>query len=174
MTRTLIAETPRLTLRTLLPEDAGFVLLLLNTPGWLRFIGDKGVRNIEDAINYLHKGPFESYEKNGFGLWLVSRQESDQSIGLCGILKRDILDHPDIGFALLPEFAGHGYATEAMTAALDVARDRFGIGVMNAITTPDNELSQKVLRKGAFTFSRNILSEKGEELFVFERDLRRA
>lgn len=171
MTGRLIAHTDRLTLRKLELADVGFIVTLLNTPGWLRFIGDRGVKNVDDAVQYLNNGPFESYEKNGFGLWLVSLREDHQAIGLCGILKRDLLDHPDVGFAFLPECSGLGYATEALSATLDVARDRFGIPIISAITTPDNDLSQKVLRKHGFTFLRSMQNEKGEDLSLFVKHL---
>src|SRR5262245_10010028 len=103
-----ILETDRLILRHLSAADAHFVLELLNQPSFIRFIGDKGVRTLDDARRYIAEGPVKSYELNGFGLNLVELKTFDTPIGICGILKRDTLPHPDIGFAFLPEFWNQG------------------------------------------------------------------
>ena len=100
-----ILETERLTLREFNKSDAEFVLRLLNTPTWLKFIGDKNVRSLDDAQNYLSNGPIRSYEENGFGLSRVALKSSNTPVGACGLIKRDGLNEPDIGFALLPEYA---------------------------------------------------------------------
>jgi [ribosomal protein S5]-alanine N-acetyltransferase len=161
-------KTEHLTIRDLTFEDASFIVQLLNTPGWLRFIGDRGVKTISDAEQYLSKGPMESYAKNGFGLWLVLETGSDIPAGLCGLLKRDYLDHPDIGFAFLPEFTGKGYATEAIKATLRLARLNLHIETLLAITTPDNERSQRALMSTNFSFVRTIVNEKNEELHLYK------
>ena len=96
-----ILETDRLTLRHLTRDDAEFILQLLNEPSWLRFIGDKGVRTIEDARKYILNGPVEMYSRLGFGLYLVELNDEDTSIGICGLIKRDSLDDVDIGLDLL-------------------------------------------------------------------------
>lgn len=166
-----VAETERLVLRRLRVADAGFILELVNTSGWLRFIGDRGVRNVDDAIEYLRKGPFDSYEKRGYGLWLVVRKSDSQSIGLCGILKRDTLEYPDVGFALLPQFTGNGYANEAVRAVLATGRDTFRLPIVSAITTPDNEASKKVLLRNGFSYSHGITNERGEDLSLFFKNL---
>ena len=105
-----VLETERLRLRRLTVDDAAFILELVNDPSWLRFIGDRGVRNLDDARSYILKGPVASYEKHGFGLWLVELKAEATPIGICGLLQRDTLPDVDIGFALLPQFCGQGYA----------------------------------------------------------------
>jgi RimJ/RimL family protein N-acetyltransferase len=167
----MVLETPRLFLRELALTDASFIVELLNTEGWLRYIGDRGVHSEADAENYLTSGPFESYRTNGFGLWLVVRKEDSMRLGMCGILKRPILNHPDVGFAYLPEFTRQGYAGESLRGILHLARTRFSLQKVCAITTPDNNASQKVLASAGFEFSGTTLSEKNEELFLYMKDL---
>ena len=110
--RAEILETDRLRLRKLSTDDAGFVLRLLNEPSFIQNIGDKGVRTMDDARSYILNGPVASYEKFGFGLWLVEKKESGVSIGMCGLLKREVLEDVDLGYAFLPEFWARGYALE--------------------------------------------------------------
>ena len=112
----IICETERLLLRLLATDDAAFILELLNEPSFVANIGDKGVRNLADACQYLLTGPIKSYEQNGFGLWLVALQETLTPIGMCGLIKREGLDDPDVGYALLPKFWSQGYAFEAAAA----------------------------------------------------------
>src|SRR5688572_4300133 len=107
-----VLETARLRLREFTLEDTPFIIALLNSPGWLQFIGDRNVRTPEQARGYLEHGPFKSYRENGYGLCLVEQKESGNPVGMCGVLKRDTLDSPDIGFAFLPGFQGQGYALE--------------------------------------------------------------
>jgi [ribosomal protein S5]-alanine N-acetyltransferase len=164
-------KTEHLTIRDLTLKDAPFIIKLLNTPGWLRFIGDRGVKTISDAEAYLSKGPMESYAKNGFGLWLVEESESSIPAGLCGLLKRDYLDHPDIGFAFLPEFTGKGYATEAIRATIRLAKINLEIRTLLAITTPDNERSQRALMSTNFSFIKTIVNEKNEQLHLYQCEL---
>jgi [ribosomal protein S5]-alanine N-acetyltransferase len=117
-----IMITERLLIRKLTFDDSSFIVKLLNSPGWLRYIGDRGVKTEEDAKVYLQNGPLLSYEENGFGLYLVGLLETGEPIGMCGILKRDSLVHPDLGYSLLPEFTGKGYAYEAANAVVLVCR----------------------------------------------------
>src|SRR5829696_5552552 len=105
-----VLETERLSLRQFTVDDAQFILRLLNEPSFLRYIGDKQVRNLEDARQYILNGPVASYERNGFGLLLVELRELRTPIGMCGLLKREELPDPDIGFALLPDFWSTGFA----------------------------------------------------------------
>jgi RimJ/RimL family protein N-acetyltransferase len=151
-----VFETPRLVLRHLAAEDAAFVLELLNDPDWLRYIGDRGVRDLEGAREYIRKGPAEMYERLGFGLWAVERQGVPGPIGICGILKRETLDDVDLGFAFLPGFRGKGYAVEAAKATLAYGRDELGLSRIVAITSKDNERSGKLLEKIGFRFERMI------------------
>lgn len=151
-----VIETARLRLRRLTVDDATFILELVNDPAWLRFIGDRGVRNLDDAKNYILKGPIASYEKNGFGLWLVELKAGGTPLGMCGLLKRDTLPDVDIGFALLPQFCGQGYITEAGRATLDYGRAKLGLKRIVAITALDNQASIRVLEKLGLRFEQVI------------------
>src|SRR4051812_38489649 len=99
-----VLKAERLLLREFnLEADAQFALLLLNQPSFLRFIGDKNVRSLEAARQYILNGPVASYERNGFGLYVVELKDTHVPIGMCGLIKREELPHPDIGFAFLPD-----------------------------------------------------------------------
>ena len=150
----LVLETNRLRLRRLSLEDAGFMLGLLNEPAYVRFIGDKGVRSIEGARDYILKGPMASYERFGFGLYLVELKDSGAPLGICGLLKRDSLPDVDIGFAFLPQFWSQGYALEAASAVMAYGRDGLGLNRIIAIVSPDNERSIKLLNKLGLQFER--------------------
>jgi RimJ/RimL family protein N-acetyltransferase len=163
-----VLETDRLRLRWLDVEDAPFIIELLNDPSFIRFIGDKGVRTVEDARNYILNGPVASYEKFGFGLNAVELKEADVSIGICGVLKRDTLPHPDIGFAFLPAYWNQGYAYESAAAVMKHAREALAINEVLAITTPDNEASSRVLEKIGLRFDCLIkVSEDAPEVKLF-------
>jgi [ribosomal protein S5]-alanine N-acetyltransferase len=167
-----VLETERLILRRLAGEDAEFILGLVNEPSWLRFIGDKGVRTLDDARQYILQGPVASYERLGFGLYLAERKDDGVPIGICGLLKRDALNDVDIGFALLPEYWGRGYARESAAAVLAQARSAFGLPRVVAITTPDNDSSIRVLEKLGFRFERMMkLSEESPEVKLFAADM---
>src|SRR6476660_9773637 len=124
-----------------------FILALLNEPSFLRFIGDKKVRTIQDAEQYILNGPVASYERHGFGLCLVALKDTHPSIGICGLLKRDELPDPDIGFAFLPDFWNKGFAFESAAAVLQDARERLHLDRILAITNQDNGPSIKLLQK---------------------------
>ena len=159
-------ETERLMLRAFTADDADFILTLLNEPSFLRYIGDKKVRKLEDAEQYLLNGPIASYEKNGFGLYCVELKESHTPIGMCGLIKRDQLPEPDIGFAFLPDFWNRGFAFEAATAVMNDARERLGVERVLAITTPDNEASIKLLQRIGLKFERVVKWSDDPELFL--------
>lgn len=150
----LVLETQRLMLRPLTVDDASFILTLLNEPSFLRFIGDKNVRNLEDARQYILTGPVASYERHGIGLLLVQLRESQVPIGLCGLLKRDDLPDPDIGFAFIPEYWGQGLAFEAATAVMNDARENLKLTAILAIVNPDNDDSIKLLQRLGLRFDR--------------------
>lgn len=153
-TATRILRTDRLTLRELAESDADFIHGLLNEPSFLRYIGDRGVRTPEDARAYIRNGPMASYAAHGFGLWLVVRNEDGAPLGMCGLLKREALDDVDLGFAYRPAFWRQGYAVEAGRAVLDLARDRFGLERVVAITLEENTGSIAVLQRLGFAFER--------------------
>lgn len=141
----IVLETERLVLRRLTLNDAPFIVELLNEPSFLRFIGDRGVRDEAGARRYLTAGPLASYERFGFGLYLAFLRETGDPIGMCGLLKRDTLPDVDIGFAYRPAFWGKGYAREAAAATLEHGRARLGLRRIVAITSPDNDGSRRVL-----------------------------
>jgi len=163
-----VLETDRLTLRHLSTGDAEFVLELLNEPSFIRYIGDKQIRTLDDARRYVLDGPMKSYETYGFGLNLVELKSEGKPIGICGLLKRDTLPEPDIGFAFLPAFWNQGYAFEAAAAIMTHARASLGVERVLAITTPDNEASAKLLGKIGLRFDRLVkLSEDAAEVKLF-------
>lgn len=165
----IIVETERLTLRRLTVDDAEFVFALLNEPSWLRFIGDKGVRTLEDARAYIENGPVAMYQRFGFGLYVTERRTDGVPMGMCGLIKRDGLDDVDIGFAFLPAYWGRGYAFEAAAAVMDYGRNVIGLTRIVAITAPDNESSARLLEKLGLRFDRMIrlsADAKEDRLFV--------
>jgi len=170
----IILETKRLRRRHLAPDlDAEFILELLNDPSFIRYIGDKGVRDLEAARRYIVDGPVKSYEAYGFGLYLVELK-MNRAIGICGVLKRDTLPDPDIGFAFLPAYWNQGYAFEAAAAVMDHARDTLELTRVLAITSPDNEASQKLLNKIDLRFDRLVkLTEDSPEVKLFTTDAKK-
>jgi ribosomal-protein-alanine N-acetyltransferase len=163
-----IIETVRLTVDSLNTASASFILELVNSPGWLEFIGDRGIKTLPDAENYIVAGPMASYEKNGFGLYLLVLKQSGIPIGICGLIKRDALEHPDIGFALLPAYTGKGYALEAASAVLQYAQETLEIKKIGAITLEKNQRSIQLLAKLGLLFEKKIqLASNGEELMLF-------
>ena len=168
----IITTTERLTLCEFTTNDAPFILKLVNEPAWLQFIGDKGVRTIEDAIGYILNGPAKSYRDNGFGLWLVSLQQEGTPIGMCGLIKREALENVDIGFAFLPTHGGKGYALEAATATLEYAKVKLGLKRILAITNQDNARSIKLLEKLGLQFEKLItLPAEHTEIILMGKDL---
>ena len=166
-----VLETERLLLRELNVDDAEFILTLLNEPAFLRYIGDKKVRNLEDARQYILNGPVTSYERHGFGLNCVELRESHTPIGMCGLLKREELPDPDIGFALMPDFRSKGFAFEAADAVLRDARERLNLQRILAITSLDNDASIDLLQRLGFRFERIMkMSPEGEQLRLFILD----
>ena len=164
---TLVLRTKRLELRELAPDDDEFILRLLNEQGFLRFIGDKGVRTLADAREYLAKGPLDSYRRYGFGLYLTSLR-GGTPIGMCGLVKRDSLPDVDVGFAFLEHYWAKGYAAESAGAVLAWAGEHLRLPRIIAITAPDNAGSIAVLQKIGLRFERMIkLPGDSQELRLF-------
>lgn len=161
-------ETERLLLKELDAEDLLFIIELLNSPGWLKYIGDRGVKTTEEGMGYLKNGPWKSYEENGFGLYKATLKDLGTPIGLCGLLKRESLKHPDLGFAFLPEYMGKGYAFEASKKVLEFSRESLNITIFQAITLPDNMLSIRLLKKLGFLYLSPFRFLEGEELHLFQ------
>jgi len=161
-----------LRLRQLSSEDAEFILELLNEPSFIRNIGDRGVRTIDEAKSYILNGPVTSYARNGFGLYLVKLRETDESIGMCGLIKRDTLEDVDIGYAFLPRFWSKGYAVEAAQATREYAKNVLGLNRIVAIVDPTNDGSIHVLEKIGLKFEKMVrLSEDDIELKLFGANL---
>ncbi len=163
-----VAETPRLSLQRLTLEDAPFIVRLLNDADFLRYVGDRAVRSVADAESYLRQGPLGSYARHGFGLYRVALAATGEAVGMCGILQRDYLDAPDLGFALLPEYRRQGFTAEAATAVMAHGRRDFNLTRILAITSLDNESSMRLLAKLGFVLERRVRRVETEpELNLF-------
>ena len=143
----MILETPRTRLRELTPADAPWIQVLVTQPSWLRNIGDRGVHDLASAEGYIRNGPMASYARHGFGLWAVERKADGTPLGICGLLQRDYLDAPDLGYAFLEAHQGQGYASEVTEATVRHARAVLGTGTIDAIVDPENAPSIRVLEK---------------------------
>ncbi|PEC82777.1 alanine acetyltransferase [Bacillus cereus] len=162
----IVLETERLVLRWFDIKDAPFILKLVNDPAWIQYIGDKRIKNLEDAKKYILNGPIDMYNKMGFGLYLVERKEDLTSLGMCGLIKRDSLEDVDIGFAFLKEFRSKGYGYESASAVIEYGVQKLGLKRIVAITTIDNIHSGKLLEKVGLKFE-EIISDSGEDLKLF-------
>ena len=165
----IVLETKRLVLRRMSVADAEFIFALVNEPAFIRNIGDKGVRSLDDARAYILNGPMSSYAKHGYGLYRVDLKENGEPIGICGLLKRDTLDDVDIGLALLEKFRGRGFATESAAAVMEYGRRALRLERIVAITSPDNDASIRVLGKIGLRFDKMIRmpgSSEDTRLFV--------
>ena len=167
-----ILETDRLYLRHLIRDDAEFILRLLNEPSWLEFIGDKHVSNLNDAKKYIELSAITLYQQFGFGLFLVSNKDNDLPLGLCGLIKRDDLEHADLGYAFLPEFWQQGFALEAVNSVLHYAKHEHQLTKLLALTKSSNKPSINLLNKVNFQFDRDLkLLDDEENLHIYELSL---
>ena len=165
-------ETERLIIRQFDLSDAAFIMQLLNSPGWLEYIGDRNIRTTDDAEAYLANGPIKSYGTNGFGISMVLLKEGETPIGACGLLKRDYLEDADIGFAFMPEYLGKGYGYESAEAIINYAKGELNISHIKAFTVPNNIPSINLLKKLGFGFEKTFkIPGEEEELFLFSLDL---
>lgn len=162
----MILNTPRLCMRRLHEDDATFILKLLNEPSFLKHIGDRKVRTLDDACDYIRgqctglNGPKE------WGMRMIALKNG-APIGICGLLKREFLDHPDIGYALLPEYTGQGYAAEAADSMLNYGRSALGFDRILAIVNPENDRSVKLLKKVGMAFERMQPGQDGSHVMLF-------
>lgn len=163
---TFRVTTARLRLDEVTSADASDILALLNEPRFIEHIGDRGVRTLEQALTYIQQGPQASYQQHGFGLWAV-RQLDGQFVGMCGLLQRDYLDFPDLGYALLQRYEGQGYITEAARACLAWGQQQ-GITEFCAIVSPGNQASMRVLDKLGFRRLGQKQNPQGQWLDYFE------
>ena len=167
-----ILETERTILREVTKDDAEFILDLLNQPSFIRYIGDRNLRNVTQARDYIESRFMESYKKFGFGLWAVELKETNALVGICGFVKRDSLPDADIGFAFLPQYERKGYAYESADGVMKYGRSVLNLKRVLAITSKDNESSGRLLGKLDFVFERLIkLPPDDEELKLFSSHL---
>ena len=153
--------TARLILRELNADDAAFILQLLNEPAWLRFIGDRGIRSLDAARDYILQGPMAMYRRHGFGLWLVERREGNVPVGICGLIKRDSLEDVDLGFAFLSSYWRQGYAFESAVGTISYGKNDLQLPKIVAVVSPDNEGSVRLLEKLGFSFERVVRLSDG-------------
>ena len=167
-----VIETERLKLREMSERDAEFVLEILNDAGFKRFVGDRGVRTLEDAARYIDERFAESYRQHGFGLWLVEAKDEGAPAGICGLLKRKELNVVEVGYAFLPSFRSRGYAFEAASASARYARDVLGLPRLYAVVNTDNAVSIRLLEKLGMKFERTVrLSNEDSDVSLFAADL---
>jgi len=163
-----VTQTERLLLRWLDVRDSAFIFKLVNEPSWLRYIGDKGVKTLQDAQRYIEDGPIEMYQRLGFGLYVVELKENGAPIGICGLIKRDALVDVDLGFAFLPRFWTKGYALESASAVMSYGRSALGLSRIVAIVSQDNHRSARLLEKLGFRLESSVsLQPDGDELKLY-------
>jgi RimJ/RimL family protein N-acetyltransferase len=164
----VVAACKRLRLRRFVLDDAAFILEQVNQPEWLRQIGDRKVHDLEGARSYLRNGPLAMYQRHGFGMYALELNSGGAPIGMCGLLKRDTLPDVDIGYALLSDHVGQGYALEAARACVELARNRFNLPRLIAITTAENARSGRLLIRLGMQFERIVLhGDPAEQLCLY-------
>jgi RimJ/RimL family protein N-acetyltransferase len=144
-------------------QDADVMLAIWNDPAFVRHVGDRGIRTIEQARAAMEEGVLKLYDDFGYGPYCMILRSNGSPVGICGLFHRENLEHPDIGFAVLPEFCGIGLANEAASAVIDHARDELGLEILTAIVAPDNEASVNLIEKLGFSFERGITMPGEEE-----------
>jgi RimJ/RimL family protein N-acetyltransferase len=156
LARTVVLETERLTLRRMTPNDAPFMLATLNEPSFVQNVADRGVRTLEGAVDYIRTKIMPSYEQFGFGFYVVELKETGTPIGVCGIVKRETMDDVDIGYSLLDQYAGHGYAFEAASAVMEYGRRVHGLERIVGMTSPTNHRSIRLLEKLGLRYEKMV------------------
>ncbi len=171
MANKIILKTKRLILREAEPSDSQFFFDLLNSPKWIKYIGDRGIKTLKNAEDYIINKLINSYKTNGYGLYVYELKKSHIPVGICGFIKRDYLDSVDIGFALLPEYERKGYTYEISVAVLENGKKQSGINKVYAITSNDNVASQELLKKLGFIFKSMINEpDSNEEITLYIKE----
>ncbi len=165
-----LITTKRLIIERIHTTDANFLLALFNSDTWKKYIGDRHVNSKKAAVTYIKENFLSSYRKYGYGLYKISLKNSNTPIGICGFVKRVYLDHPDLGFAILPEFEGQGYVSEATAAVLSYGKSALALEIILAITIPSNTKSQDLLTKLEFIEIDRIFRDT-EELILLSKTL---
>lgn len=169
MQKSHLFETERLLLEPVKNDDAAFILELYNSPNFLKFIGDRKLRSVKDAENYIKDRFLPHVEKNGFGSFVILTKSDQVKIGNVGIYVREGLDAPDIGFSFLPEYEGKGYGYEASRKLMETAFTEFGLKKISAITSKDNIASQKLIEKLGLQYQSVVrLPDDDEDLLYYE------
>ena len=167
-----IAETQRLLLRRMTLDDADLMLAIWNDPAFVQHVGDRGIRTIAQAQRALDDSVLTLYENYGYGPYCMVRKDDAQRIGICGLFRREVLPHPDIGFAVLPTFCGAGFALEAARAVARHAQEDLGIKTLDAIVSPQNKASIRLLEKLGLNFQRGItMPGEEEEISLYSMNL---
>lgn len=165
-------QTTRLLIRPTLEKDASFILNLFNSPKWLKYIGDRNLKTVEQAQHYIKEKMLPQLHELGYSNYTIIRKEDKEKIGICGLYNRESLDGIDLGFAFLSDYEGKGYAFEASSKITQVAFDIFKLPLLRAITDTDNLSSQKLLKKLGFKSEGLInLASSAEELLLFSKRL---
>lgn len=172
MTDSFEITTERLGLRRFTLDDAGLMLAIWNDPAFVRFVGDRGVRSIEDAKNALTDSVLRLYAEYGYGPFRVALKAGDIPIGICGLFRREGLEDPDVGFALLPDYCGKGCAFEAARAVIEHARDELGLERLTAIVSADNVASIRLIQKLGLTFERVLHLPGDDDVDLYAMRLR--
>lgn len=169
----IIAETERLKISKFSIADAPFFLELVNCPNWIKYIGDRNTKTIEDAEKRIAEGHLKNYEIYGFGFYkLLLKEENNKPIGTCGLIKRYELDDVDLGFGFLPEYEGRGFGFESSVEIIKLAKNKFNLKKLAAISAPNNINSIKLLKKLGFNFEKNVKPfNDDEELRLFAKRL---
>lgn len=151
-----VLHTERLEMRWLTLDDAPMMLAVWNDPAFLRYVGDRGIRTLEQARAAIEAGPFGLYSRYGYGPFRLRLRDESADVGICGLFRRATLDEPDIGFAILPDYCGRGLGFESSVAVLDHARHALGLPAVTAIVSPANEPSIGLLGKLGLRYDRPI------------------
>ena len=165
-------QTKRLIIQPISIEDADFILELLNSPKWKKYIGDRNINSTEEAQQYISERMLPNLEKYGYSNNAVIRKEDNVKLGTCGLYKRDGLEVVDIGFAFLPQHEGKGYAYEAANKLTEAAHSDFNISELSGYTLEENTSSRKLLEKLGFSLiGKTFIPNDSEELLHYHKVL---
>ena len=147
------------------------MLRIWNDPAFVRHVGDRGIRTVDQAKDALAEGPLRLYDDYGYGPYRLTLKDSDDVIGICGLFHREGLDDADIGFALLPDYCGQGYASEAAFAVTEHARRVLGLPRLTALVSPHNDSSIALIEKLGMRFERMIrMPDDDDEICLYSID----
>lgn len=168
-----LIQTERLQLRWITLDDSDLMLAVWNDPDFIRYVGDRGIRTLDEAREVVREKVLKHFDEHGYGPYRVSSLETDEAMGICGLFKRENLEHPDIGYGFLPGFCGQGFAIEAAQTVLAQARDKMGLPNLSAIVSPENVRSTRLLEKLGMKVESSIrMPGEDEDLLLYGIDLR--